>query len=312
MLLYYGEFHGVNVAMRIMNYMNLNQHPVQLSFLRDRTDEFVEIYHAHQGMELLYVHEGAGQVIVNQQISELAPGTLICFRPFQLHRIQIKLPPAARYIRSLFVFEPTELERYLAPFPSLQAFFHRLWKAPLAKQILHGLPQERMLGLIEDYRERIAQSPQERMLEEQMLFLVALLHLVSAQKPVVSAEAALESSSSGSGASGRPKSSTAEQVMEWIEEHYMEEFLLDALAKAVHLSPNHVSAVFRQTVGTSITEYLTARRIRQACWLLRTSDAAVQEVGQAIGLSNFPYFCQLFKKHVGLTPYKYKRTIGQS
>lgn len=90
----------------------------------------------------------------------------------------------------------------------------------------------------------------------------------------------------------------------------MEEFQLDVLAHAVHLSPNHVSAAFRQSVGTSITEYLTARRIRQACWLLRTSDVSVQEVGQSIGLSNFPYFCQLFKKHVGLTPYKFKRTMG--
>lgn len=292
--------------MRIMNYLNLNQHPVQLSFAKDRTDEFVEIYHAHQGMELLYVHEGYGSVIVNQQIFELAPGSLICFRPFQLHRIQIKLPPGGRYIRSLMVFEPTELERYLAPFTTLQSFFHQLWKDPLAEQVIQDLPQERMLQLLEEYRHRIGQAVPERMLEEEMLFLVALLHFVFTQVETRNAKGLQPALH----AAGKQTSTVAEKVMEWIEEHYMEEFQLDALAKTVHLSPNHLSATFKHLVGTSITEYLTARRIRQACWLLRTSDSTVQEVGQAIGLSNFPYFCQLFKKHVGLTPYRFKRTTG--
>jgi AraC family transcriptional regulator of arabinose operon len=114
--------------MKIMNYMNLNQYPVQLSFVKDRTHEFVDIYHAHQGMELLYVHQGYGRVIVNQQIIELASGSLMCFRPFQLHRIQMDIKPDAPYVRSLFVFEPSVLDGYLGPFAALQSYFHRLWK----------------------------------------------------------------------------------------------------------------------------------------------------------------------------------------
>ncbi|WP_282937701.1 AraC family transcriptional regulator [Paenibacillus sp. RC67] len=284
--------------MKIMNYMNLNRHPVKLSFARDRTHEFVEIFHAHQGMELLYVHEGHGSVIVNQQIVKLAPGSLVYFRPYQLHRIQMKVSEETPYIRSLFVFEPSELDRYLAPFASLQSFFHWLWKDPIAYQVFSDLPQQHILQLLDLYRTRIGKASPEELLEEEMLFLVALLHELKAHwNPEESARPV------------RIKSTSAEQVMEWIEEHYMEEFHLESLAKAVHLSPNHISAVFRQTAGTSITEYLTARRIRQACWLLKTSDLTVQEVGHSIGLSNFPYFCQLFKKHVGLSPYRYKRSF---
>ncbi len=287
--------------MKIMNYMNLNQYPVQLSFAKDRTYEFVDIYHAHQGMELLYVHEGHGRVIVNQQIIELAPGSLMCFRPFQLHRIQMDIQPEAPYIRSLFVFEPSVLDSYLSPFASLQLYFQRLWKDPLEPQIFSELPQQTILPLLNQYRDRIAHTVQgELRLEEQMFFLVALLHYLKGQavtdrhtEPVA-----------------RPKSTASEQIMEWVEEHYMEEFQLKVLAKAVHLSPNHASAVFRQTIGTTITEYLTARRIRQACWLLQTSDLSVQDIGQMIGLGNFPYFCQLFKKHVGMSPYRFKRSAG--
>lgn len=288
--------------MKIMNYMNLNRHPVQLSFAKNRTHDFVEIFHAHQGMELLYVHEGSGSIIVNQQIVKLSPGSLFFFRPFQLHRIQLRLNPGESYIRSFFVFEPAELERYLAPFGSLQSFFHWVWKEPIAYQVFADLPQDDMHALLEHHRQHINKASEEHLLEEQMFFLVTLLHKLKAYWAPEEEHSVLPL---------RKKSTGAEQVMEWIEEHYMEEFHLDELAKAVHLSPNHVSAVFRQTVGTSITEYLTARRIRQACWLLKTTDLTVQEVGRSIGLSNFPYFCQLFKKHVGLSPYRFKRSSAQ-
>jgi AraC family transcriptional regulator of arabinose operon len=252
-------------------------------------------------MELLYVHEGHGRVVVNQQIIELAPGSLICFRPFQLHRIQMNIKPEMPYVRSLFVFEPSVLDRYLSNFLSLQSFFQRFWKDPQESQIFPDLPFKIMLPLLDNYQARIALAGAEHRLEEQMLFLVALLHLLKGQS-VPSMQA---------NQPARPKSTASERIMEWIEEHYREEFQLDVLAKAVHLSPNHVSAVFRQTIGTSITEYLTARRIRQACWLLKTSDLTVQKIGRSIGLSNFPYFCQLFKKHVGLSPYRFKRSAGQ-
>jgi AraC-like DNA-binding protein len=285
--------------MKIMNYMNLNQHPVQLSFSRDRTDEFRDIFHAHQGMELLYVHKGNGRVVVNQQIVELSPGCLVFFRPFQLHRIQLNLSPGSPYIRSLFVFEPTVLDGFLAPFVSLQAFFRQMWKGAASPQIFTGLPQESVDRTLQDYWQLLTSpKPEGELLEEQMLFLIALLQLLKGRGGAMLQAAPTI----------QPKSTAAELVMEWIEEHYMEEFQLDQLAKAVHLSPNHVSAVFHQSIGTTITEYLTARRIRQACWLLKTSDMTVQQIGLSIGLSNFSYFCQLFKKNVGLSPYRFKRS----
>ncbi|MCR2806859.1 helix-turn-helix transcriptional regulator [Paenibacillus soyae] len=282
--------------MKIMNYMNLNRHPVYLSFMEDRTDQFAEIYHAHQGMEFLYVHEGDGQIIVNQQVYNLSPGSFFYFRPFQLHRIHPK--PGAPYVRSLFLFEPSELDRYLAPFASLRALLLRLRDDQAVQPPCRtDLPQQAILRLIEDTEARIRQAPSEHLLEEQILFLIAFLQQMKTYG----------SPGSKNDPNLVPKFSVAERVMEWVESHYMKEFSLKQLAGEVHLTPNHISAVFRQTVGTSITEYLTARRIRQACFLLKTSELSIQEVGQSIGLTNTSYFCQLFKKHVGVSPYRFKR-----
>ena len=105
--------------MKILNYLKLNQHPIQLRLEQNRTDTFTEVYHAHQGMELLYVHKGNGKAVIDQQIFPINEGTLVIIKPYQLHHIQFLTSPSQPYIRSLFVFEPAILEGFLSPFPSL-------------------------------------------------------------------------------------------------------------------------------------------------------------------------------------------------
>jgi YesN/AraC family two-component response regulator len=94
--------------------------------------------------------------------------------------------------------------------------------------------------------------------------------------------------------------------MRWIEEHYREEISLETLAEETHLSKFYVSRIFREETGSSITDYLTARRIKQACRLLQTTDLSVEQIGIRVGYPNASYFIQLFKKVVGVTPLKYR------
>lgn len=290
--------------MKLMNYMNLNVHPIQLSFFKNRTYDFEEIFHAHQGMELLVVHEGKGIAVIEQQIVELAPGAIFCFRPFQLHRLRIYNLPQDSYVRSLFVLEPAVLETALAAYPSLQQFLRSLWKDPLTPQTFQcsHLPElENLFRLYAPKIDAALERRTERLLEEQLLFLTAFVHQLRAD-----AETALASQASPVSLPPRKSSTKAERMLAWIEDNYSKPFKLEELAQAVHLTPNHVSATFRGSIGSTITEYLTARRIRQACWLLRSTDMSVQDIGEAVGLGNFSYFCQLFKKHVGYTPYTFK------
>jgi len=296
--------------MKVLNYMNLNQHPIHLQFYRNRSNEFAEIYHAHQGLEMLIVHEGSGTVVVEQQIFELKPGKLFFFRPYQLHRIQINSSSDNPYIRSFFVFEPELLEQALASFPALQQFFITIQRELYIEQQLSGLDNEQLHFLLNSYQARIKQASPEELLEEQLLFLTNFVHWI---KPLAHAQWNQGINQDYPLKTAKASSpSVAEQMMRWIEQHYQEAFELDKLAHAVHLSPNHVSYLFKQQVGSSITEYLTARRIRQACWLLKFSELAIQEVGHAVGLSNFSYFCQLFKRHVGITPLQFKKGLDKT
>ncbi|RAV05692.1 hypothetical protein DQG13_03095 [Paenibacillus sp. YN15] len=98
----------------------------------------------------------------------------------------------------------------------------------------------------------------------------------------------------------------SERVMSWIEAHYHEKISMDQLAEALHLSNNYISRIFREETGGSISDYITARRIKQACRLLETTDLSVGMIADAIGYDNPSYFIHLFRKVMGVTPLKYR------
>ncbi|MEH7273595.1 AraC family transcriptional regulator [Neobacillus vireti] len=286
--------------MKILNYLKLNQHPIQLRLEQNRTETFTEVYHAHQGMELLYVHKGIGKAIIDQQLFHIDEGTLVIIKPYQLHHIQFSTSPSQPYIRSLFVFEPAILEEFLSPFPSL---YELLQSMCYNKKMNPVLKDEKLLEIENFIKlfERIAaeKSPTE-LLEQQALFMIAVLSII---KPIWNEAINVIKNSS-------IQPSTVELIMRWIDENYMDPFELNALAKSVHLSPVHVSSLFRKHVGSSITDYLTARRIREASWLLKTSSLSVKEIGESVGLTNFSYFCQLFKKNVGVSPHQFRKLFS--
>lgn len=98
------------------------------------------------------------------------------------------------------------------------------------------------------------------------------------------------------------------ELLEYINEHYNEDIGLNELADRVKMSTAYLSVLFKTEVGTSYVKYLTEVRIRQAKKLLK-EGYKVHEVSEKVGYSNYRYFCDIFKKHEGITPNEYKNSI---
>ena len=102
------------------------------------------------------------------------------------------------------------------------------------------------------------------------------------------------------------------QAICYIDEHYRsEDISLNRVAKEVDLSPNYLSAVFSQEMGTTFVEYLTAKRMEKARELLRSSDLRSGEIAAAVGYKDSHYFSFLFKKIQGCTPRDYRSGKGR-
>lgn len=80
-------------------------------------------------------------------------------------------------------------------------------------------------------------------------------------------------------------------------------------ASCVNLSPSHFSHLFKSVTGSSYTDYLTDVRLQHVRILLSIGELSVSEIAARTGFSNSNYLCTLFKKHYGITPTEYRKTV---
>ena len=73
-----------------------------------------------------------------------------------------------------------------------------------------------------------------------------------------------------------------------------------------------VSAVFllSMMIGYALyyTSYIQELRIREACRLLETTEDSSAEIARESGFNDIKFFYQTFKKTMGMTPAKYRKT----
>lgn len=99
------------------------------------------------------------------------------------------------------------------------------------------------------------------------------------------------------------------KVAQYIEEHLSEDVPLPALAELVGLSPYHFARAFKQSFGLPPHRNLTSRRIEKAKSLLARPAVSVTQIGFDLGFSEVSSFTNAFRKHAGLSPTEYRRSL---
>lgn len=93
------------------------------------------------------------------------------------------------------------------------------------------------------------------------------------------------------------------RALEFIDGHFVESGLsLEQAARQAKVSPNYLSALFRQELGCTFVDYLTQKRMERARELLCTTNRRSGEIARAVGYRDPRYFSTLFKKAHGRTP----------
>ena len=100
-------------------------------------------------------------------------------------------------------------------------------------------------------------------------------------------------------------------IKAYLDEHYDQDIGLSELADRAGMSTAYLSVLFKTEVGTSYVKYLTDLRIKKAKKLLQ-DGYKVNEVSEMVGYNNYRYFCDIFKKHEGMTPNEYKGNVWKA
>jgi AraC-like DNA-binding protein len=102
-----------------------------------------------------------------------------------------------------------------------------------------------------------------------------------------------------------------QQVCEYLQTHYATDISLVQLSTIAGLSRFHLSRVFHQEIGLSLTAYQTQLRIAHAKKLL-IAGMAIATVASLTGFYDQSHFGSQFKKYVGVTPGNYRETAPKS
>lgn len=96
-------------------------------------------------------------------------------------------------------------------------------------------------------------------------------------------------------------------VLEYLSHNFKEEIRLDDLADKVSLSRHYLCKCFKAVTGKTIFEYVEQMRVQYSCYLLKTTDESVTDIGMMSGFNSVSYYNRIFKKIIGITPGQYRK-----
>lgn len=251
----------------------------------------VRYHHWHQCLEVLYVEEGYGVVIVDNRQYTMRPGRMFFFPPFTLHKVMVDEKVQDSYRRTIIHVDHHAVLKTLRDFPQNQRRLQILttrggpaFVADMADSHTH----------IDHLFSRYAQLAGLNT-ESVASLLLTLLSLLPPEQEKMP--------ESGGG--------IASEVMFWLEENYRQKFSLDALSRDIGKSRSYVSRRFHFETGEHIHHYLNTLRLRKACETLLHSETSIREIAAEVGFSDVTYFISAFKKGIGETPLQYRKNSGR-
>ncbi|GEM_PF-3123868 len=101
------------------------------------------------------------------------------------------------------------------------------------------------------------------------------------------------------------------QAMDWMREHYREDWTADSLALQLGLSGDRLRHLFKEETGRTLLDYMTELRISRAKRLLEEGTYKMYEIAELTGYKSSQYFSQVFRKATGMSPYDYAERGGR-
>lgn len=98
------------------------------------------------------------------------------------------------------------------------------------------------------------------------------------------------------------------KVIKYISENFYKEITSKDIATELFYTQSYFCRAFQANFSTSFSDYLNMYRISLAKNMLVNSNAKVSEIAFMCGFSSPEYFIRCFKKHIGFSPNKYRKS----
>ena len=275
--------------------------PYEYHFFIERTKRpnvtFVSDTHYHNAYEIYFLISGTRRQLVDHSIHDIKRGDLILIPKGVIHKTTpLDKNSHTRYVINFSDEFAVPLEQFLGPDVLVQTFTH----------VKLSVPEHRfdyVLSLFnkmnDEYNAAASDNFSAALIRGYMAELFAFI--CRTNRSLAAAESV---ESEKIGAILEP---SIQQAAQYISEHFREDISLADVAAQAYMSGSYFSRKFKKITGLNFSEYLTSTRIKAADDLLLQTSLSIAEIAASCGFGDANYFGDIFKKHKGMSPTKYRR-----
>lgn len=97
------------------------------------------------------------------------------------------------------------------------------------------------------------------------------------------------------------------KAIRYVDDNFVENVTLHALAEKFHVEPTYFSRLFRQESGENLIPYVAKKRMEAAVALMKNSELSLTEISFLVGYEDYGYFSRVFRKYKNCSPKHYRR-----
>jgi AraC family transcriptional regulator len=98
------------------------------------------------------------------------------------------------------------------------------------------------------------------------------------------------------------------RVLDYIGDNLAEDLSLSKLAEIAGMSPHYFAELFRRSTGCPPHRFVLSQRIDRAKARLRGAKHSIIDAALEAGFQNQSHFARTFRRHVGVTPGRFRRS----
>jgi YesN/AraC family two-component response regulator len=96
-------------------------------------------------------------------------------------------------------------------------------------------------------------------------------------------------------------------VLNYVENHLYEAITLNDICASLDRDSKYVGKLFQKEIGMRFKDFVHLKKIEKSKNFLLFSNKTINQISEELSFSSQSHFSAIFKKVVGITPYKYQR-----
>ena len=244
--------------------------------------------HIHDCCEVLVCISGGMSFLINDKVYDVNDGDIFIINQFEAHKITFD--PDKCFRRFVMQVHPQFLYSQSTVETNLSYCFYARGNGISNKVLLDDELKQNLLNLFKklsiesDFGDDIIKTN----IATEILVLINSAFIKNAESQEIGID-----------------NDAIKKAMDHINSNFNTDLSLEKIAANSYISVNQLCRLFNKYCGTTVAKYIVSKRITEAKKLL-ASGKSVTETALLCGFEDYANFIRVFKKHVGITPGKYR------